>query len=77
MKSTMTRPALGGVRERWSDYPEEDLYSWIKNSGKLIATGHPRAIKVFKEWDNRPMTPFTSLTEEDITAILDYIETVE
>ncbi len=41
MKSDMTGPALGGVQERWADYPIEDLYSWIRNSQALVESGHP------------------------------------
>ena len=36
MVDDLTGPALGGTQERWSDYPQEDLYSWIRNSQALI-----------------------------------------
>ena len=74
MVTDMTGPALKGVTERWSDYPSEDLYLWIKNSDKLKAAKLPRALKVSAEWDNDPMTTMEHLSDSDISDILDYIE---
>ena len=48
MKDDLTGPALGAVEERWADYPEEDLYNWIRNSGAMIADGHPRAVELME-----------------------------
>jgi len=51
MKTRSTGPALGGIEERWVDYPQEDLYSWIRNSGAMInVVKHPRAVEL---WDCR------------------------
>ena len=36
MVQDMTGPALGGVQERWADYPEEDLYAWIHSESHSI-----------------------------------------
>lgn len=72
MKTKMTGPALGGVVERWEEYPKEDLFKWIRNSGKLIDEGHPRAVALKAEWKSE-MTAFTNLSDEDIAAILAYI----
>jgi len=77
MKSNMTGPALRGVRERWSDYPITDLYSWIRNSAGLIEKGHPKAIEVFNEYKKVPMTSFNALSDEDAAAILTYVESVK
>ena len=77
MKSDMTGPALAGVRDRWSAYPESDLYAWIKNSTKLVEADHPKAIEIYKEWDEVTMTAFNNMTEEEIAAILDYIDSVK
>lgn len=74
MKSKLTGPALGGVEERWADYPQEDLYSWIRNSQALIAEGHPRAVELWNEW-NSVMTNF-NLTDEQIANILAYVDDV-
>jgi mono/diheme cytochrome c family protein len=75
MKSKLTGPALGGVEERWADYPIEDLYSWIRNSQALIATGHPKANEVWNEWKPVPMSNFT-LTDDQIANILAYVDGV-
>lgn len=72
MKTKMTGPALSGVVERWKKYPKEDLYRWIRNSGKLIDEGHPRAVALKAEWKS-DMTAFSNLTDENIAAILAYI----
>jgi len=76
MKSDMTGPALAGVRDRWGDYPITDLYKWIKNSSKLIEAGHPKAVAIYTEWNRSPMTSFNELSNEDIEAILIYIENI-
>ena len=76
MKSNLTGPALGGTQERWADYPEEDLYSWIRNSQALISTGHPRANELWSQWKPTVMTNFQNLTDDQIANILGYIDGV-
>ncbi len=73
MKTDMTGPALGGVQERWGDYPIEDLRAWIHNSNSLIESGHKRANEIWKKWQPVQMTPFPNLSDEDIDNILAYI----
>ena len=77
MKSDMIGPALAGVRDRWSDYPISDLYNWVKNSSKLVEEEHPMAITIYKEWDRGTMTTFSGMTDEEVEAILVYIESVK
>lgn len=77
MKADMIGPALAGVRERWRDYPITDLYSWVKNSSKLVAEEHPKAVAIYKKWNRSPMTSFNGMTEEEVAAILAYVESVE
>lgn len=74
MTTDLTGPALKGVSERWSDYPVEDLYSWIRNSEKLIAAKHPRALEVAKAWDYSKMNSMEHLSNEDIAHLIEYIE---
>lgn len=74
MTSDLTGPALKGVSERWASYPKEDFYNWVRNSEKLIAAKHPRALEIAKAWDNDKMNSFEHLSNEDITNILEYIE---
>ena len=56
MKDDLTGPALGGVRERWES--EELLYSWIRNSQAVIATGDPYAVQLYNDWNKSVMNPF-------------------
>lgn len=76
MKDNLTGPALGYVQNSWSEYPPEDLYQWIRNSQALVEAGHPRAKALWKEWSPTVMTPFPSLSDADIEAILAYIDAV-
>ncbi len=75
MKAKMTGPALGGVEERWADYPE-DLYRWIRNSQALVAEGNPRAVEIYNEYNGSVMTAFPNLTDENISNILAYIDDI-
>lgn len=76
MKAKATGPALGGAEERWGDYPKSDLYGWIRNSAKLIAADHPRAVEIYNEWDKSAMTAMPHLTDENIESILLYVDAV-
>lgn len=75
MKNDLTGPALGGAAERWADYPQEDLYEWIRNSQKMIAEGHPRAVELWNQWKPTVMNS-VNLTDEEIGNILAYIDGV-
>ena len=74
MKSDLTGPALGGVEERWADYPQEDLYNWIRNSQAMIASGHPRATELWSEWKPTVMNPYPDYTDDQIASLLLYID---
>lgn len=76
MKSKLTGPALAGLEERWADYPQEDLYAWIRNSQAMIAAGHPRATELWNEWKPTVMTNFQNLTDDQIANIIGYINGV-
>jgi mono/diheme cytochrome c family protein len=73
MKDKMTGPALGGVEERWGD--NKRLYSWIRNSQALIASGDPRAVALWNEYKS-VMQAFPTLTDEQIGSILLYVDDV-
>jgi hypothetical protein len=64
------------VEERWSAYPREDLYSWIRNSQAMISAGHPKAKELWAEWGPVVMTNFLNLKDQDIENILGYIDGV-
>ncbi len=74
MKDKLTGPALGGAQERWGD--DKALYSWIRNSQALIATGHPRAVELWNTWKPTLMNNFTGLKDDDIASLLLYIDDV-
>ncbi len=76
MQSDLTGPALGGVLDRWADYPKEDLYQWIRNSQGMINEGHPRALELWDEWQPVIMNNFLNLTDQEIDNILVYINGV-
>lgn len=73
MATDLTGPALGGTLERWSEYPQDDLYAWIRNAPQMISQGHPRALELWEEWKPTQMTPWPNLTDQEINAILAYI----
>lgn len=76
MKSALTGPPLANAEEYWADYPREELYSWIRNSQAMIASGHPRAVQIWNEYKPTVMTAFPNLTDEDIESTLLYIKGV-
>lgn len=74
MNSKLVGPALAGVTERWKDYPRKDLYRWIRSSQALIQEKHPKAEELWKVWQPSVMNDFPNLKDEDIEALLAYIE---
>ncbi|PHX74081.1 MAG: cytochrome C [Chitinophagaceae bacterium] len=66
-------PALKGVEDRWDD--KKMLYEWVRNSASVIKKGYPRAVAVYAEFNKVQMTAFPELKDQDIDAILGYINT--
>jgi mono/diheme cytochrome c family protein len=65
-------PALANVYER---APSIDwLKQWVKNSAKVIASGDPYAIQIYEKYKKSQMTAFTTLSDDQIMAILGYIK---
>jgi cytochrome c2 len=75
MKDDLTGPALGGVQQRWEGR-EELLYSWIRNSSAVIASGDAYAVNLYSKWNNSVMTAFPNLTDQEIESMLGYIDAV-
>ena len=50
------------------------MYSWIKNSSELIASGDEQAVAVFEQYNKSVMTAFPYFTNDDIDNILAYIK---
>jgi len=74
MRDDLTDPTLAGVETRWAAFPRKDLYRFIRGSQAMIKEGHPRAVELWQKHKPTPMNDFPSLTDEDIEAILLYIE---
>ncbi len=68
----LTGPGLEGVFDRVPS--EEWAIAWVKNSQNLVKAGDPYAVKIFNEYNQTLMTPFEFLSDEEITAIFDYIK---
>lgn len=73
MVDDLTGPALGGVEERWADFPRKDLYNWVRHSQQMIKAEHPRAVELWKKWGPTIMNDFTGLSDEQIEQILAYV----
>ena len=64
-------PALKGWRDR---APEGDwIYKWVKNPSAMIATD-AYAKSMFEKWKPTVMTAFSHLTNEEIDAIMKYVD---
>ena len=71
MKDKLTGPALAGVETRWET--KAKLYSWIRNSQAMIASGDAYAVKLYNDYGKSQMTAFPNLKDADIDNILAYI----
>ncbi len=65
-------PALAGVETRWES--QENLISWIRNAPEYLKTGDPYATALYEEYNKTPMTAFPQLSDDDVFAILKYID---
>lgn len=77
MDRRMTGPALGGVATRLTEEEGLDcewIYAWIKNSPGVIASGDAYANRLYAEYNQAAMTPFPTLSNQDINDILAYVE---
>ena len=65
-------PGLKGVKARTPG--EAWLINWIRNSQAVVASGDPYAVQVYNKYNKIPMSNFPNLTDEDIKAILAYVD---
>lgn len=65
-------PALFNVSQK---YEREWLYSWIKNSAEMIASGDAQALAIYNEYNQTAMNAFPQLSNQDIDNILAYTDT--
>lgn len=70
LNDVVVGPALAGVTERRS---EKWLIPWIKNSGKMVASGDEYAVKIFNQYGQQQMPSF-QLSDQEIRHILAYLE---
>ncbi|SDQ26126.1 cytochrome c3 family protein [Flagellimonas zhangzhouensis] len=71
----MTGPALANVETRLADdegLDKEWIYAWVKNSPGVISSGDAYASKIYSEYNQAAMTPFPTLSNQDIDDILAY-----
>ena len=53
------------------------LYNFIRNSQKLVAEGDPEAVFLFELYNKQVMPDFPELSDDEIDAILVYMESLE
>ena len=70
--SVVVGPALKGVTQRVPD--RNLLHAWIHNNTKVLASGNVYFNNLFNQYGRAPMNVFPGLTDQEIDAILDYIE---
>ncbi len=71
----MTGPALANVEQRLADdhgLDKDWLYTWIRNSPGMISSGDDYAVQIYNEYNQAMMTPFPTLSDEDLEDILAY-----
>ena len=73
LKGKLVGPPLEGVEEKYTDDPEW-LYTWIKNSSKLIKQKDEKALAIWNEYNQSVMTAFPQLSDDQIGKILTYIK---
>ncbi len=66
-----TGPALKGARDR--EPSKEWHYQWVKNS-PVVRESDPYGKALFEKWNKSQMTAFSNLKNEEIDAILDYVD---
>ncbi|THU41343.1 cytochrome c [Niastella caeni] len=67
----MVGPSLAGVLERVPD--KKLLYKWIRNPSAVLKSGNVYFNTLQKRYGT-VMTPFTNLSDDEINAVLSYID---
>jgi cytochrome c2 len=71
----MTGPALGGVAERIPD--KKLLHKWVHNPAGVLRSGNVYFNTLKKRFGNIQMTAFDELSNEEIDAIIRYVDRTE
>ncbi len=72
IQGKLVGPGLGGVNAKYAG-DEEWLYAWIKNAPGMIASGDPKAVALWEEYDKAAMSAFAYLSDSDIDNVLAYV----
>lgn len=67
-----TGPALKGVSATFPN--KEWVYNWVHNSSAVIAGGDKFGNDLYNKWGKTQMTAFPQLSNEDIDAIIKYVD---
>ncbi|MCU0385427.1 MAG: c-type cytochrome [Flavihumibacter sp.] len=70
----LTGPALAGIEERVPD--KKLLYAWIRNSQAVLQSGNKYFNDLYLTWNKTAMNLFPNLTDEEIGAMITYINSV-
>jgi cytochrome c2 len=68
-----TGPTLQGVLGRWGG-DSARIRAFIRNPQKLIDEKDPDAMKSYEKWKPAMMTGFPQLSDEDLNAVIAYLE---
>lgn len=64
-------PALGAIVKSSTD--DAWLTKWVQNNTALIAANDPKAVAIYKEFNQQGMTQFADLSDGDVANIFAYI----
>src|SRR6202012_3115690 len=64
---------LKGVTSRVAD--RKLLHNWIHNNNQVLASGNAYFNNLYNQYGRAPMNIFPNLSDTDIDAILQYVET--
>ncbi len=68
-----TGPALQGITQRVPD--KKLLHAWIKNNQAVLASGNQYFTQLYNSRNKTAMNLFTGLSDAEIDAIINYVET--
>ncbi|RMG63696.1 MAG: cytochrome c, partial [Bacteroidetes bacterium] len=73
VQGKLVGPQMAGVNAKYAN-DREWLYSWVKNSAALIASGDEKAVALYEANNKQQMTAFPFLTNEQIDNILAWVD---
>ncbi|HEX2532442.1 MAG TPA: cytochrome c [Chitinophagaceae bacterium] len=73
INKNLTGPALAGVTGRGPWTERENLYKWIHNPAAYIPTD-PYTVALQKQYNGQIMPAFPQLTNEQIDALMNYLD---